>query len=186
MHGAIAVMDDAQIGPPMATGGRWYALLVMAGVERRACIWMRLRGMWPYWPRYEVGHRDFKSRRSVIWRSVIPGYIFLPVPANCWLVEEAPGVRRIMRNGRGGFAEIPDGGKEGIEQIRDIEASLNANPVAAREGIPFKVGQQVHVSRLDMTGKILKLDGRRRIVVSVPLFGSSIPMTVSVGDIESV
>lgn len=165
----------------------WYAVLVMAGVERRACAWLNQRRLEPYWPRYEVDKRDFKTRRQILWRGVIPGYVFLPAPADCELVEDAPGVRRIMRKENGDLAEIPDTGKQGMEKIREIEASLNANPIAARDGIPFRVGQKVLVRSLELEGKITQLDGKRRIIVSVPMFGSrGVPVTVSVADIESV
>jgi transcription antitermination factor NusG len=220
MHGAIAVAE--QIGPQSARKGqglRWYVILMTTGLERRACIWMRLRGLQPYWPRFRVSWREFQVRSGVQWRGVLPGYMFLPCPLNftqttisdaaaveistlkigdiipsggrkivdfCQLVEKAPGVRRFVRNGNGELAEIPDKGKEGMEKIRDIEASLNANPIAARDGIPFKVGQVVDIKKLEKRGKILRLDGRRRIIIEVFMFNRFVTGTFSVADIEAV
>ena len=181
MHGAIAVAE--QIGPQTAREGRWYVLLTTTGVERRTCIWMRLRGLEPYWARYRVNWREFQVRSGIQWRSVLPGYLFLPHPADCKMVEDAPGVRRFLRNGDGKPKTLDE---HEIGQIREIEAALNDSIIAARDGIPFKVGQWVEVKRLEKRGKILRLDGRRRIIISVPEWFNGSPMTLSVADIEAV
>lgn len=213
MHGAIAVAE--QIGPQSATNGRWSILLMTTGIERRACHWLRQRGLQPYWARYRVNWREFQARSGIQWRSVLPGYLFLPWPTDstqttisdaptvetsalkvgdvipggkkriidyCQLVEKAPGVRRFVRNGDG---EPETLGEHDMDRIREIEAALNDSIIAARDGIPFKVGQLVHVKRLEMTGKILRLDGRRRIIIEVFMFGSFVPLTLSVADIEA-
>lgn len=185
MHGAMAAAE--QIGPYSASGGqgaRWYVILMSSGLERRACIWMRLRGLQPYWARYRVNWREFQVRSGIQWRSVLPGYLFLPWPADCRLVEDAPGVRRFLRDGDGQPETL---GEHDMGRIREIEAALNASVVAARDGIPFKVGQTVLVKKLELTGVILRLDGRRRIIILVPMFGSrGVPLTLSVADIEAV
>jgi transcription antitermination factor NusG len=184
MHGALAVTE--QIGQQSAREGQglnWYVILMSTGLERRACIWMRLRGLQPYWPRYRVNWREFQVRHGIQWRSVLPGYLFLPHPADCKLVEDAPGVRRFLRNGDG---EPETLGEHDINRIREIESALNDSIIAARDGIPFKVGQLVDVKKLEMRGKILRLDGRRRIIVEVFMFGRFVPTTLSVADIEAV
>jgi transcription antitermination factor NusG len=214
MHGAIAVAE--QIPSQSPTNGRWYVLLTTTGVERRTCIWMRLRGLEPYWARYRVNWREFQVRSGVQWRSVLPGYLFLPWPANstqtmisdapavetstlkvgdvipggkkriidyCQLVEKAPGVRRFVRNADGEPETLDE---HEMSRIREIESALNDSIIAARDGIPFKVGQLVDVKKLEMRGKILRLDGRRRIIIEVFMFGSIVPLTVSVADIEAV
>jgi hypothetical protein len=93
-------------------------------------------------------------------------------------------VRRFLRNGDGVLEML---GEHEMDRIREIEVALNESVIAAREGIPFKVGQTVYIKKLEINGKILKLDGRRRIIISVPMFGSSgVPLTLSVADIEAV
>jgi transcription antitermination factor NusG len=184
MHGAIATAE--QIGPQSAeedSGLRYYVILMSTGLERRACIWMRLRGLDPYWARYRVIWREFQARHGIQWRSVLPGYLFLPHPADCKLVEDAPGVRRFLRDNDGRPKTID---QYDMDRIREIEAALNDSIIAARDGIPFKVGQLVYVKRLEQRGKILRLDGRRRIIIEVFMFGSFLPMTLSVADIESI
>jgi hypothetical protein len=185
MHGAIAVSE--QIGPTSHREGcglSWYVILMSTGLERRACIWMRLRGLQPYWARYRVNWREFQVRSGIQWRSVLPGYLFLPHPADCKLVEDAPGVRRFLRDGNGKPETLDE---HEMDRIREIESALNDSIIAARDGIPFKVGQRVYITKLQIGGIILRLDGRRRIIVSTSIFGSrGVPMTVSVADIESI
>ena len=94
-----------------------------------------------------------------------------------------PGVRRFLRNADGKPKTID---RHDMDKIQDTEAALNSSIIAARDGIPFKVGQNVYVKRLEMTGKILRLDGRRRIIISVPGWFNGSPMTLSVADIEAV
>ena len=116
---------------------------------------------------------------------MLPGYVFLPAPADCGLVEDAPGARRFIRYGSGDIAELSQKVIDRIKEM-EIEARINEGAILDREGKPFEIGQQVHVSKLELTGKILKLDGRRRIVVEVPLFGNIVPMVVGIGDIAGL
>jgi transcription antitermination factor NusG len=184
MHGALAVAE--QIGPTShreGQGSRWYVILMSTGLERRACIWMRLRGLQPYWARYRVSWREFQARTGIQWRSVLPGYLFLPWPADCKLVEDAPGVRRFLRDVDGKPKTLD---QHELDKIRETEAALNCSIIAARDGIPFKVGQLVEVKSLENTGKILRLDGRRRIIIEVFMFNRFVTGTFSVADIEAV
>jgi hypothetical protein len=192
MHGITAVVDCAQIGPQSIREARWsifwYALRVRVGYEHRVCVWLRQRALEPYWPRFNATPRAYQPRHKIIWRSVLPGWMFvrsMPGLTNFGMFDQWP-VARFVRHADHAPIQIPDLGKEGIEQIRKIEASLNDSAIAAREGIPFKVGDLVTITKLEIVGKIVRLDGRRRIVVSAPMFGSIVDMTVCVADIESV
>lgn len=171
MHGTLRQRDMGNIGIDAC----WYALLVASGTERKACIWLRRRQYEPYWPRFMGQVRLNRHRRQMRWRSVIPGYLFLPIftEANWPLIEEAPGVHGIMSNGEGGHIEIPEAGKDGIEQIRAIEAALNASPIAAADGVPFKAGQQIRLKLLDnIEGKIISVEKGRKLIVEVFFLGA--------------
>ena len=165
-----------------ATEGPWHALLVAPGRERRACIWMRLRALEPYWPRYRCEAR-WQHRSAVQWRSVMPGYLFMSAPTNYRMVEEAPAVRNFLRNGDGDVANVAN---SDIDRIRQIEEALNDNAVAAEQGIPFKKGQSVWVLPLETVGEIQHIDSRRRVVVLVPMFGGHRSCTVAVEQITAI
>ena len=123
------------------------------------------------------------------WRSVIAGYIFLPlseeVIPNWQLIERTPGIRSIER---------PDGSKMFLTEadmidIRRIEAALNASVVAAVKGIPFKVGETVRfvIGGRDLTGPILEIDKRGHITVQTDqLFGCAVKVTLPASEIEAM
>lgn len=165
---------------------RWYALLVEAGQERKACIWLRMRQFKPYWARYRSENRLHANRRNIRWKSVIPGYLFLPMPFMRGLSSDyfqfAPGIRGFMRRASGNVVELkPDE----MSKIKEIEEALQASAIAAVEGIPFKEGQIVRVEKLGVSGKILRIDSRRKILVEVPMFGSKVPVNLTVNEIEA-
>ena len=189
MHGAIGTMElQDTSGPIMGVSRAWYALLVASGMERKVCIWLRRRQYEPYWPRYKGQVKLSRHRRSVQWRSVIPGYLFIPAPergsVNWSLVESAPGAHGFMCSA-GNIVSLPESGKQGIEQIMAIETALNESVIAAKDGIPFKKGQLVTVRSLEIVGEIKRIDGKDRIIVEVPMFGSKVPMSLSSAAIEA-
>ncbi|HZS57616.1 MAG TPA: transcription termination/antitermination NusG family protein [Bryobacteraceae bacterium] len=204
MHGALAltqkpllleavlryqVEESAELLPGTDLPRRWYALLVESGRERRICIWLRRRQYEPYWPRYKGFVKLNRHRTEVRWRSVIPGYLFIPIPIlqtiNCDLIESAPGARRIMRNGEN-LVELPEDGRQGIERIKEIEAALNASAIAAAEGIPFKEGQKVRIRRVELDGKIKRIASKTKIVVEAQFFGAVREWELPVSEIEAV
>ena len=166
----------------------WYAVLVASGLERKACIWLRRRQYAPYWPRYKGQVKLNRHRNAERWRSVIPGYLFLPVEddPNWELLEDRmPGFGSVLRNGvRDRYALLPDKGREGIEQIRQIEAALNASPIAAADGMPFKVGQMVRVPRLSMDGKVVAIERGRKLIVELYFLGAKRPVPLPASEVE--
>ena len=189
MHGAIGTMELQDTSRPvMGLSANWYALLVGTGLERKVCIWLRRRQYEPYWPRYKAPVKLNRHRRALRWRSVIPGYLFLPTPRfgeiNYKLIEGVPGVNGFLRNGNVPII-LPETGKQGIEKIIEIETALNESAVAAEFGIPFKKGQVVYVKSLEIVGEIKRIDGRDRIIVEVAMFGNKVPMSLSCAAIEA-
>lgn len=194
MHGAIMTNETIgwlRPGDPTVyeIPQRWYALLVESGSERKVCIWLKRRQFSPYWARYRGQVKLNRHRKAIRWRSVIPGYLFIPVPVfdtiNCELVESAPGARKMMKSGEK-LVEIPEMGKDGIEQIKAIEAALNASAVAASEGIPFKVGQQIRIIKVEIEGKINRIASKTKIVVEAMMFGAVREWELPVSEIEAV
>lgn len=191
MHGTVSTteMQESDMSAVLSAAPCWYALMITAGMERKVCIWLRRRQYQPYWPRYKGPVKLNRHRTANRWRSVIPGYLFLPQPPfemNWRLIEEdAPGGAGFLRS-HGAIVKIPESGKQGIERICEIEAALNASPVAAADGIPFKVGQRVQISKLCLEGVVVRLDKKRKICVETSLFGRVTRITVSAADVEAV
>ncbi len=188
MHGTLGVSElecDQFCG---ASATAWYALLIASGAERKACIFLRKRQYEPYWPRYRGEVKLNRHRRAIRYRSVIPGYLFLPIkPAPHWaLFEDEAWYRGVIRDSKCEPVQIPELGRQGIEQIREIESALNASPIAAADGVPFKIGQKVRLVRLELTGTVMRIDKRRRVCVEAKLFGRDTRIMVAALEIEPI
>lgn len=188
MHGTLSVTQDIRTHVYQGQCD-WVALLSEPGRERQACIWLRRRQYEPYWPRYKGQVKLNRHRRAVRWRSVIPGYLFLPnININWRLIEEdAPGVHGKMRNSEG-YPKLLK--TKIITDIQRIEAALNSSEINAAQGIPFKIGQLVRPTD-DLynhwEGKIVRIDARNKIGVEVRgLFGSSAVVMFSADQLEAV
>lgn len=186
MHGVIQLNEERETFAPVAATG-WYALLVQSGKERQVCIWLRRRQYEPYWPRFMGIVKLNRHRKAKRWCSVMPGYLFLPdaKPIDWSLVEEAQGVHGFMSMASGDLVVIPHRGRQGIEQIRSIEAACNADAKAAAFGIPFKKGQLVKIDRLETHGEIIAINNRRQIFVEVQMFGRATRLALPVDEIEA-
>ena len=165
---------------------KWFALIVKSGLERKACIWLRRRQFNPYWARYRGLVKLNRHRKALRWRSVIPGYLFLPLDTqdtiNVELLKTGPGIRNVMRNGNGEVISIS---AKDVDRVKSAESALNASVIAASQGIPFKAGQKVWVTELELEGIIKRIDGRRNILLDVPMFGSVVSMSAPVEKIEA-
>lgn len=183
MHAVMEAIETEFVADPV----RWRALLVKGGAERGVCQWLQARQIRAYWARYQVDATRFPrhGRTGVIWRSVIPGYLFLPLTRELSsdYFEYAPNVFGLMRDGVGNVVEISD---RDIQSIKRIEEACQASAIAAAYGIPFKVGEKVWLKHMEIEVVIKEIDSRRKILVEAPLFGSVVPMTLSVDAIESV
>lgn len=181
MHGSMTLTDV-----------RWYVLLADSSAERKACNWLERRQFLPYWPKYTGQVKLNRHRRKARLRSVLPGYLFLPLPT-CrdpdWrLILKTPGVREVIRDVDSVPVSIRD---TEIEHIRTIEAALNSSPLCAAEGIPFMVGQSVRL--IDVThplfqlqGPIVRIDKGGQIIVEVEMFGRRTRATLPVSEIEAM
>jgi len=166
----------------------WYVLLSQG--ERRACRWLVRRQYAPYWPTYVGTVKLNRHRRQARVRSVLPGYLFLPLPAepepNWRLILKTPGVREVIRD----VDNVPIIIKDiEITHIRDIEAALNASPMCAVEGIPFRLGQMVRVTNdalWQWRGPIMRIDHGGQITIEVEMFGRRTRATVPVAEIEGM
>jgi transcription antitermination factor NusG len=167
---------------------RWFVLLTES--ERKAAVWLERNQYLPYWPKYSGQEKLARGRRRACLRSVIPGYIFLPLANGSdpdWKhVLGTPGVREVIRDGE--HTPISIGNYE-IGRIRDIEAALNSSPLCAAEGIPFHVGQIVRV-RNDMLwswrGPIVHIDKGGKITIEADVFGRRSKVVLPVHEIEAM
>lgn len=184
MHGMLISAEDHTTYAPVDDALRWYALLVQSGQERKVCIWLRRRQYEPYWARYMAQVKLNRHRRAKRWCSIFPGYLFLPdtKPINWSLVEDAEHVHGFMSSASGDLIVIPHKGKQGLEQIRNIEIKERKDA----KDIPFKVGQIVRIGRLDINAKILAIASPSQISLEGPMFGSVRRIVLPITELEAV
>lgn len=187
MHG---MLDASQDAVSSVSGPPWFALLVEAGREGRATHWLTRQRYPVYWPKYRGVVKLNRHRRAMRYRSVIPGYVFLPHRSDRDLhwqfILKAPGVRSVLKNASADYARLSN---DEIEAIRNIEAALNSSALCAAEGIPFKIGDMVQCTDStlsDWRGPIIGIEKGRKIIMEIRLLGRAIRVTVPVSAIERV
>ena len=80
---------------------QWCMLQVTPGMERDARDDFHRYGVRAYWPNCHSFLRStlpLRERRRTDYRSVIPGYLFVPAPPIWDNVERIPGVISVVRN----------------------------------------------------------------------------------------
>jgi transcription antitermination factor NusG len=168
----------------------WIALFSQPGKERAACVWLKRRQYKPYWPRYKGRVKLNRHRNAVRWRSVIPGYIFLPIireqDRNWNLIQQTPGIHGRMNNSEGGPKILSP---THILEIQRIEAALNSSVINAEAGIPYRIGQRVRVMNdlyWQLEGPVLAVNKNRTVLVEVPFLGRKTRMSLPVAELEAV
>jgi transcription antitermination factor NusG len=188
MHGVFGANRKLQVDrdQTIKEGYAWYGILVRPRTEEWVCKVLRAQNEKPYWPRYRGPKRFGKKSDDWIWRGVVPGYLFLPIAEgrviNCPKIEACSGVRGFMRTVEGlAVLTLYD-----MRRIREIEEALNDSQIAAVQGIPFKVGQQVTIGgNPAWEGLIVRIENKRRIVVEIFMLGRSVCLTVSANKLET-
>jgi len=169
---------------------QWCMVGVRPGKEPECCDSFRRQGLRCYWPNYYVfGYSKPRraARRGQPYRSVMPGYLFMPLPATdlFWnVVERWSGVAHPIRSYSGDLLALHN---EDIQVIRKIEAGLNT-PVPRKSLHNFKTGDKVRFSDDLLTrwppGRVARLADDGRIAVEVDLMGRSVPFLVWPHQIE--
>jgi hypothetical protein len=124
---------------------QWCMLQVTPGMERGARDGFHRYGVRAYWPNYHSFLRPtlpLRERRRTDYRSVIPGYLFVPALPTEMLWDfrlRIPGVRHAVLNFSGDVATLKE---EDIDVIRSIEAGMNT-PIAGRTLHNLKAGDKV-------------------------------------------
>jgi|SRR5581483_4946684 len=188
MHGAL--MHEYSTDLPISVieePVHWHALFVASGSEPKAVWWLRRRQFKPYWARYRGEPNRIQARRTIRWKSVIPGYLFLPIPMDRHIdsdfFEFAPGIHDFMRTSSGNVVLLSE---MEIDQIRSIEDALQASIIAAGQNIPFKVGQKVRIVKPGIDAKIVGITSKWKIIVEAQFLGAPRQWTLAGSEIEAI
>lgn len=108
------------------------------------------------------------------------------VPLSFRRILEHSAIHGFLQTGEGNYARIKP---EEMAWIVSTEAAFNASVVAARDGIPFEVGQKVRFNKgilKDLFADIVRIDNGERIVVQSSLFGRATLVTVPPSEISAI
>jgi transcription antitermination factor NusG len=141
----LAVMQKLEEMAAQVLPDQWCMLTVRPGKEQDARDSFYRYGVQAYWPNYHSFLQStlpLRERRRTEYRSVIPGYLFVPaLPTQMFwdIAERIPGVENAVLNFSGDLATLKDAD---IDVIRSIEAGMNT-PIPGRTMHNFKGGDKV-------------------------------------------
>jgi transcription antitermination factor NusG len=170
----------------------WCMLWVRPGKEQDARDNFRNHGIRCYWPCFVpfiVRHGDRNRRPRNDPRAIIPGYLFVPLPATTkfWqVVELQSGIVTVVRSFAGELVHLRD---KDIEVIRAIDSAMNT-PTPGKSPHQFKTGDRVRfkddVGSLLPHGHIAHSTGDGRVSVEVDVMGRLVPFVVYPHQIERI
>jgi hypothetical protein len=161
---------------------QWCMWRVTPGMEREARDGFHRYGVRAYWPNYHSFLRPtlpLRERRSTDYRSVIPGYLFVPALPTEMLWDfrlRIPGVGNAVLNFSGDPHTLKDAD---IDVIRSIEAGMNT-PIPSRTPHNLKAGDKVGRRFARVSGSV----GDGRIIVEVGVMGRHVPFQIFPHQIE--
>lgn len=152
----------------------WFAVHVWSGREHLCAKHLQQRGYEVFLPCIRE-RRRWSDRIKVVDRALFPGYVFCRFGDDVvGKIITAPGVIRIVGDDCGPSA-IPAQEIEAVRRI--VDAQLSAEPWPA----PSLVGQKVLIELgplRGITGTVLVIKNRRRLVVSVGLLPQAIAVEI--------
>lgn len=156
----------------------WYAVYTLPRHERSVADHLHERGLETFLPFY-TEQRIWNDRRVNVEMPLFPGYVFVQMHlANKSILLSRPGVIRIVSFGSVP-AVIPD---EDIAMLRSTLKTWRAAPypfLAAGSPVRIKAGPFA-----GLCGKVIRRDGKFRLVVALDMIQSAIALEVSVADAQ--
>jgi transcription antitermination factor NusG len=163
---------------------QWWMLQVTPGMERDTRNDFHRYGVRAYWPNYHSFLRltlPLRERRSTDYRSVIPGYLFMPALPTEMLWDfrlRIPGVENAVLNFSGDPHTLNDAD---IDVIRSIEAGMNT-PTPGRTLHNLKAGDKVAFiddnTQRWPPGRFGGSSTDGRITVEIEVMGCLVPFVV--------
>jgi transcription antitermination factor NusG len=157
--------------------GRWLALQVRSGWELKCAADLREKGFDEIVPLYEE-KRKWSDRTKIVTLPLFNGYVFVRFDLhNPLRIISVPGAIRFVTLG-GRPVPIEDEEIESLQIIRRL--SVPCKPCEYGE-----VGEDVHIQRgslAGMHGKIVRVKGNERLVVSIGLLKRSLFLEIDRAD----
>ena len=162
--------------------GSWFAVQVTPQHERKVATLLDYRGYEQFLPLYAV-RRKWADRIKVIEQPLFPGYIFCRTKDTVFgLLRATPGIVRIVGVGAKPIP-VPDDEIDAIQRV--VQSCRDVYPYGPR----LEIGQEVLVKHGPLSGiggKLLRIKGRRRLIISVDLIMKAVAVDIEVTDVIPV
>ena len=169
---------------------KWLALTVLSNHAQATADILKLQREWVYWPCFSVRVNAGRGQRRCVFRSVLPGYLFIavhPDRGDPWpVVHATPWITGFI-HGDGGHAVAL--AYSDINIIRMIEAGLNLphDPKTAHRHKPGdKVRFVADIYSRWPPGVVRRLADDGRIVIETLLLGRIVPVLAYPHQIEAM
>jgi transcription antitermination factor NusG len=174
-------LTDSKPAYDVGAEAYWYAAYTCPNHEKKVAEQLDRRSIEQLLPVY-YSVRQWQDRKVRLARPLFPGYVFVRIPVQQRLrVLEVPGVARLVGFGSEP-ARLPD------EDIRSIQCCM-AGEVSV-EPFPYAcIGRRVRVKNgplCGLTGVVVRLKNRTRLVLSIDLIRSSATMEADQIDVEPI
>jgi transcription antitermination factor NusG len=158
----------------------WFAVQVIPQHECKVASQLRYKGQEEFLPMVS-SRRQWSDRSKVSERPLFPGYVFCRVKRSSFgVVLDTPGVHRIVSFG-GHAHPIAD------EEISSLQHVLVSGRDVA--SVPYlTLGQRVKVidgPLFGVTGIVMRVKNRNRLLISVDMLMRSIAVEVSLGELSA-
>ena len=195
--GAAPAMAAESAGSDSREGMHWFAVHVAVGFEsqvsedlekrfKREGLEHKFGEILVPTEKIESLAKPRKGREPVTERKLYPGYLFIQMrmdPETWHLVKNTRRVTGFIGGAREEPAALPEA------DIEDIRERIEAGKKPTARGL-FSVGGMVRVKEgpfSDFTGTVESvLDDRRRLTVSVMVFGRSTPVELAFDQVEKL
>lgn len=172
-------------GPPpdeTPNGQNWYAVHTRSRHEKMVAELLDEHGFERFLPLVKV-LSQWKDRKKWVDRPYFPGYLFVHVAADeLHLVRPVRGVAKILGPKPREASIVPEREIESLKRLVNAEVEVDPFPY-------LKPGQLVTIKRgvlKGVQGTIVKKSKRVLLVVSVPLLGQSVSVTIPAEDAEGL
>ena len=158
----------------------WFAIQVIPQHEFKVASQLRYKGQEEFLPMVS-SRRQWSDRSKVSERPLFPGYVFCRVKRSSFgVILDTPGVHRIVSFG-GQAYPIADEEMNSLQQV--LASGRDVAPV------PYlALGQRVRVidgPLSGMSGIVLRLKNRSRLIISVDMLMRSIAVDVALAELSA-
>jgi transcription antitermination factor NusG len=182
MTPAFQKEEKKQLIPVKQVGPKWYAIYTHPRAEKLVYTRLLETGVETYLPLQKT-YRQWSDRKKLVERPLLSSYVFVKViPKEFPLVYKTTGVVKFI-SFEGHPAAIPQ------NQIDNLRLLVNSDAEIEVTGEPLAKGDNVKVvtgSLIGLTGELVSIGGKKRVVVRIDKLEQNIIVTIPVAFLKKI